>query len=147
VKSMATDDHVRLAYRWAELLPTDEPSRELVAAVSGADVRYFTANVVRSENGKEWQTSSWVELAYRKSDGGFRALWKSGVGDTPELPGAIVSDWSTAPTRDDAIAQFFGRHHAAGFPLVGVCELIKVRNGSRGYRDAPVVHGYELPLQ
>ncbi|WP_093002813.1 hypothetical protein [Rhizobium sp. NFR07] len=143
---MATKDRVRPAYRWAELLPTDEPSRELIAAVSGADVRHFTASVVGSEDGKEWQTSSWVELAYRKSDGGFRAVWKSGVGDTPELPGAIVSDWSTAPTRDDAIAQFFDRQRAAGFPLVGVCELIKVRNGTRGYRDAPVVLGYELPL-
>lgn len=109
---MATDDHVRLAYRWAELLPTDEPNRELVAAVSGADVRYFTAKVVGSENGKEWQASSWVERAYRKGDGGFRVLWKSGVGDTPELPGAIVSDWSAAQTRDDAIAQFFDRQRS-----------------------------------
>lgn len=50
------------SYRWSELLPTDEPSRELVAAVTGADVR-FTANIVGSEHGKEWQTSSWVELA------------------------------------------------------------------------------------
>ncbi|WJH38396.1 hypothetical protein N7E02_07095 (plasmid) [Aliirhizobium terrae] len=143
---MATEDGVRPAYRWAELLPTDEPSRELVAAVSGADVRYFTANVVGSENGKEWQTSSWVELAYRNVDGGFRAVWKSGGSDTPKLPGAIFGDWSTAPSRDDAIALFFDRQHAAGFPLVGVCELMKVRNGTRGYRDAPMVHGYELPL-
>jgi hypothetical protein len=141
-----SDAVLRFAYSWDDLMPTDEPSCVLVAAVAGADVRYFSANVLAFENGREWPTSSWVELAYSKRDGAFRALWKSGIGDTLELPGTIISDWSTAATRDDAIAQFFMRQEATGFPLLGVCKVVKVRNGTKGYRDAPVVFGYELPL-
>jgi hypothetical protein len=141
-----SDAVLRFAYGWDDLLPTDEPNHALVAAIAGADVRYFSANVIGFENGREWPTSSRVELAYSKSDGAFRALWKSGIGDTPELPGTIISDWSTAATRDDAMAQFFGRQKATGFPVLGVCQLVKVRNGTKGYRDAPVVFGYELPL-
>jgi hypothetical protein len=141
---MTDEDAPRPAYSWGELVPTEMPSPELIPAVDGADVRYFKAAVVGSCDGRDWPTKSSVELAYVKDSGAFRALWKSGIGDTPELPGVIISDWSNAPTREDAMVQFFNRQEAAGTPLLGVCEVTKVRKGTTRYRDAPIVYGYEF---
>ncbi|KAA9384053.1 hypothetical protein [Neorhizobium galegae] len=77
-----------LEYMWAFVRPIDDASKELLAGLAerpDQSFEYFRADIYGTDPESEWPTMSWLEVGFSKSSGGFRILWKSGMGPTEPI--------------------------------------------------------------
>ncbi|CDN58478.1 Hypothetical protein RG1141_PB01300 (plasmid) [Neorhizobium galegae bv. officinalis bv. officinalis str. HAMBI 1141] len=143
-----TDEPVGgLEYMWAFVRRIDDPSKELLAGLverRDQSFEYFRADIYGTDPESEWPTMSWLEVGFSKSTGDYRILWKSGMEPTPELPDNLLTDWGNGTGPEDALEQLTQQMKEEGRPLLGVCTVERVRDGVRGYRDAPRIIGFDF---
>lgn len=136
-----------LEYMWAFVRPIEDPSKELLAGLvdrRDQSFEYFRADIYGTDSENEWPTMSWLEVGFSKSTGDFRILWKSGMEPTSELPDNLLTDWGSGTCPEDAVEQLTQKMKGEGRPLLGVCTVERVRDGVRGYRDAPRIIGFDF---
>ncbi|MCQ1774486.1 hypothetical protein NOI24_24570 [Neorhizobium galegae] len=136
-----------LEYLWTFVRPIDDASKELLAGLAERQHRsfeYFRADIYGTDPENEWPTMSWLEVGFSKSSGDFRILWKSGMGPTQELPDNLLTDWGNGTGPEDTLEQLTQQMKNEGRPLLGVCTVQPVRDGVRGYRDAPRIIGFDF---